>query len=230
MSRPPSPERPPNPALLRPRDLLNLSGALTLSRFPMAAVFPFVAPHREAAMALYFVVGLTDFFDGYAARKLNQVSHIGAVLDGWLDKIFHVNAAWSLVIYYDMPAWWMVCWFSREIVQGAQVPFLVGRFAEGKVRPHHANAIGKLTTWLLAAAIFSVLLGETAVAAALTPIIGLLGLVAALGYLRRFQLEQAAMAPTPAPAPAQSAHERLIGTAGWVSGQGSQNTCPPVHP
>lgn len=200
MQRTPHADRGPEQARLRPRDLWNLSGALTLSRLPMAVVFPFVAPHRGAAIGLYILMGLTDFFDGHLARKRGQVSHIGAVLDGWLDKIFHVNAAWSLVIYYDMPGWWMLCWFSREIVQGVQIPFLVGRFAEGRVRPHHATPVGKLTTWLLAIAIFSVLFGVPVVAELLTPPIGLLGLAAAGGYLRRFlrqlpELEPGAAAP-----------------------------------
>jgi len=201
MQRTPNADRGPELARLSLRDLWNLSGVLTLSRFPMAVVFPFVAPHRGAAIALYVLMGLTDFFDGYIARKRGQVSHIGAVLDGWLDKIFHVNAAWSLVIYYDMPGWWMLCWFSREIVQGVQIPFLVGRFAQGRVRPHHATPIGKLTTWLLAAAIFSVLFGVPIVAQALTPVIGLLGLAAAGGYLRRFLRELPGLDPQPRPQP-----------------------------
>ena len=173
------------PAQLRWSDLETISGALTLSRFPLAVVFPFFAPDRDHALLLYVVMGITDVLDGYLARRWGQVSHTGAVFDGWLDKVFHVNAAWSLVNFHDMPGWWMVCWFSREIVQGVQIPFLVGRFLRARVRPHHANPVGKVTTWLISACIFGVLLGMPSIGAALSPLIGLLGLWSAISYMVR---------------------------------------------
>ncbi|MBL8617114.1 MAG: CDP-alcohol phosphatidyltransferase family protein [Deltaproteobacteria bacterium] len=193
------------PAVLRWSDLENLPGALTLSRFPLAVVYPFFAPDRDVALALYLLMGVTDFFDGHLARRMGRVSHTGAVFDGWLDKVFHVNAAWSLVNFHELPAWWMLCWFSREIVQGVQIPFLVGRFVRARVRPHHANPLGKATTWMMSAAIIGVLVGVPELGAALTPLIGLTGLLSALAYLRRELADAAAidgdLDPKAAPGP-----------------------------
>lgn len=193
------------PAVLRWSDLENLPGMLTLSRFPLAVVYPFFAPDRDVALGLYVLMGLTDFFDGYLARRMGRVSHTGAVFDGWLDKVFHVNAAWSLVNFHELPAWWMLCWFSREIVQGVQIPFLVGRFVRARVRPHHANPLGKATTWMMSAAIIGVLVGVSELGAVLTPLIGLTGLLSALAYLRRELADAAAIdgdvGHVPAPGP-----------------------------
>jgi cardiolipin synthase len=177
--------RPPNPQRLRLRDLTNLPGFFTLARLPLAVVYPFFAANLQAAFALWLLAGLTDFLDGFLARRFKQESHTGAVLDGWLDKVFWVNSAWSLVVFHDVPGIWLLAWFSREIVQAIMIPFLVGRFVEGRVRAHYASFLGKLTTWMLAFAFLAVFVGQLQITAILTPIIGTTGFLSALDYLRR---------------------------------------------
>ena len=44
-----------------------------------------------------------------------------AVVDGWVDKVLHINAAWSMSLHGYIPGWWMWLWFSRELIQGAIV-------------------------------------------------------------------------------------------------------------
>ncbi len=71
---------------------LNIPNLLTLSRLafiPVIMLF-FFLPYewaRPAAAWLYGLAAITDWFDGYLARKLNQQSSLGAFLDPVADKL-----------------------------------------------------------------------------------------------------------------------------------------------
>lgn len=74
---------------------LNIPNILTLSRLafiPVIILF-FYLPYewaRPAAAWLYGLACVTDWFDGYLARKLNQQSELGAFLDPVADKLIVV--------------------------------------------------------------------------------------------------------------------------------------------
>ena len=63
---------------------------LTFARIIIAAlIFVFLAlkNYYLVALMLFFIAGLTDYFDGYLARKYNATSQIGEILDPLADKI-----------------------------------------------------------------------------------------------------------------------------------------------
>jgi len=71
---------------------LNIPNILTLSRLGFIPVIMvlFFLPYdwaRPAAAWLYGLAAITDWFDGYLARKLNQQSALGAFLDPVVDKL-----------------------------------------------------------------------------------------------------------------------------------------------
>ena len=171
--------------VLRWSDLANLAGAVTASRLAIAVCFPLLVHRPALALSAYLIALVSDVLDGAVARRTGTVSHTGAVLDGWVDKILHINGAWALVMHDLMPGWWMWMWFSRELVQWIMFPILLADFRRGRVRAYTASLMGKITAVLLAAAFVLVLLEEPAVAQVLTWTIGLTGLLAASGYLRR---------------------------------------------
>lgn len=71
---------------------MNLANAITVSRFPMLFVvsallyWPFPGA-RTLAFFIYLAVGLTDWLDGYIARRYAMVSNFGKFMDALSDKI-----------------------------------------------------------------------------------------------------------------------------------------------
>ena len=74
---------------------------LTLSRIFLAAIIflLLMSPDRYLlALVLFFFAGVTDYFDGYLARKYNAVSQLGEILDPIADKILILFVLFGLAI------------------------------------------------------------------------------------------------------------------------------------
>jgi len=74
---------------------------LTLSRIVLAAVIFILIMSSDGyviAFILFFVAGITDYFDGYLARKHNAVSQLGEILDPIADKILILFLLFALAI------------------------------------------------------------------------------------------------------------------------------------
>ena len=89
---------------------VNLPNILTLSRIPI--LFAIVAflylPFQGAstiAFVLFVIGALTDWADGYVARKQGIVSNFGKLMDALTDKIFMVGLFISFLAAGVLPAW-----------------------------------------------------------------------------------------------------------------------------
>ena len=74
---------------------------LTLSRIFLAALVFLLLMSPDSyflALILFFLAGITDYFDGYLARKYNSVSQLGEVLDPIADKILILFILFGLAI------------------------------------------------------------------------------------------------------------------------------------
>ena len=74
---------------------------LTLSRIFLAAVIFLLLISPDGyllALILFFIAGITDYFDGYLARKYNAVSQLGEILDPIADKILVLFVLFGLAI------------------------------------------------------------------------------------------------------------------------------------
>ena len=139
------------------RKLWNISGFVTLLRLPLALIFPFVAADPFNATIVVLLAAASDAIDGVIARKMNTVSHEGGFADGWVDKIFNINAGWSLVVFDWMP-WWAACLlFTREWIQIPMVPYYVTRYVRGHRPPNTPLVSGKLCSILLVVAMIAAL-------------------------------------------------------------------------
>ena len=81
--------------------MITFINILTLSRIFLAAVIFLLLISPDGyllALILFFLAGITDYFDGYLARKYNAVSQLGEVLDPIADKILIVFVLFGLAI------------------------------------------------------------------------------------------------------------------------------------
>lgn len=97
--------------------IMNLPNALTVLRILMVPAFAWCYFHLApvAALAVYLLASLTDFLDGYLARKLNQITDIGKLMDPLADKLMLVTLLVCLA-YTGHVMWWVVgVMFVKEL-------------------------------------------------------------------------------------------------------------------
>ncbi len=100
---------------------MNLPNFLSAFRILISLIAPlFVVAGgfwiRVIAAVFCFIAVLTDWIDGWYARKYNQVSITGKILDPIADKVY-IIMTFSVMAYLDMFSfWWLVPIFMREIV------------------------------------------------------------------------------------------------------------------
>ncbi len=125
--------------------LWNLPNVLTLSRIFLVPVLVVVLltrfPEKELiGLTIFLVAAVTDALDGYIARKRNQRTSLGALLDPLADKLLTTAAFVSLVELGMAPAWMVTIIIGREFgVTGlrsiaAQRGFVVPASNLGKVK------------------------------------------------------------------------------------------------
>jgi CDP-diacylglycerol---glycerol-3-phosphate 3-phosphatidyltransferase len=102
---------------------LNLPTILTLSRIVLIPVFVFtVYLHPVFGAFIFGIASLTDFFDGYLARRSGDITKFGIILDPIADKFLIISALIVLVDMARLPAWIAITIIVREfLVTGLRV-------------------------------------------------------------------------------------------------------------
>ncbi len=150
--------RPAEAAPVRVADLYSWASALTALRLGIAVVLPLTAG-TPWLLGLYLVALATDVLDGEVARRTRSCSRAGAMFDGWVDKILHVNLAWTLGATDRVPDWWLLLWFSREILQLPMFFLLLADFRLSRAPPPRTNLAGRITAFAVAIAMIGAMLG-----------------------------------------------------------------------
>jgi CDP-diacylglycerol--glycerol-3-phosphate 3-phosphatidyltransferase len=99
---------------------MNLPNKLTVSRFVftvafLAVMFSQIRYHETIALALFAAGGISDFLDGYIARRDKLITNFGILMDPLADKIMVCSAFIAFVGLKWIAAWMVVIIVAREL-------------------------------------------------------------------------------------------------------------------
>lgn len=96
---------------------MNLPNKLTVLRVLLVPVFMLVLLmgwSKYIALAVFVIASLTDFLDGYLARKNNLVTDFGKFMDPLADKLLVTSAMLIFIQWGQLPAWLVMVVIARE--------------------------------------------------------------------------------------------------------------------
>ncbi len=169
----------------------NIPNALSLARIALVPVFMVLYLLRLDiwAFAALFISGLTDCVDGYIARRFNQITDCGKLLDPLSDKLTQVAVVICLTTRYTELLPLAALCFVKELCQAVGGILLLRK----NVQAQGAKWFGKVSTILFYTVMLVIVLWYDALVInapwVLVVLVGLVGvsmLVAFIGYLRIF--------------------------------------------
>jgi len=143
--------------------------------------FGFIASREvPTRLALIFVASLTDFLDGWLARRSKVTSKLGALIDPVADRFFVLSVVIAYVMGGQLSLWQAVAIMFRDVM--SVIGFFVARNVSWlRPIPFMARPIGKVVTAMQLFAFLAVLLRPSWVSA-LVLIVAVLGVVATIDY------------------------------------------------
>jgi cardiolipin synthase len=139
--------------------VLTVPNLLSLLRLAGVPLFLWLVLGPEAdfwALLLLMVSGFSDYLDGNLARRLNQTSSLGQVLDPVADRLYILAVVIGLVLRDIIPVWLAVILPMRDVLLFSLVPFLLTR-GYSALPVHY---LGKAATAALLYAFPLLLLGD----------------------------------------------------------------------
>ena len=136
---------------------MNIANKLTVLRILLAFICiglirQFTLPSLYGALAVFSLAALTDFLDGYFARKRNAESDLGRIIDPIADKILTIGVFLSLVEKGLVNSWLVILIILREfLITGLRI------FALRQNKVLEAQYFGKHKTVTQIAAIILIL-------------------------------------------------------------------------
>lgn len=162
---------------------MNIPNMLTVFRIFLIPIFLavyFSSPETNLlqAVGIFLLAGATDVLDGYIARKYNQITKFGTVMDPLADKLMLITALTSFTITGIVPLFLLIIILAKELFM------IIGgilTYRKGIINP--ANKYGKTATFLfhvsMVTLVFNRNLGLIVLVAA-----ALVGTVAMISYIR----------------------------------------------
>ena len=142
------------------RGVITVPNAITGIRLLLLPVFVVMLlrdDQRAGAALLLGVLGMTDWVDGWIARKFNQTSSFGMVFDPFVDRALFVVGTGSVLINGGVPFWFCAMILVREIFVG--VMMIIG--TSMGMKRFAVSVWGKRYTFLLMTSVPLLLLGSS---------------------------------------------------------------------
>lgn len=192
---------------LRRQEILEKERIYTLANFlsfSRLLLLPFVvlcllantSAYNKLALVLLLLAGLTDYFDGIAARHRDEISQLGKILDPVADKLFVGVLGLVLVFLRGLPLWFVTLFVIRDllILTAAYLLFL------NRDIVLTSNWLGKVTTFVLLMTLVVYTINWHLVELPLVYLAGALVITSGLIYTRKFiDLLQQIRRPADAP-------------------------------
>jgi len=132
-------------------DAFTFANLLTFFRILLIAPFLYYIQQGRfgAALLIFFIASVTDFLDGYVARKFNQQSKLGQALDPAADKILttasFIVMAFPHPNFPSIPVWLAIVVVGRDalILLGSWIIYQLTKFKDFK-----PTTSGKVNTFL----------------------------------------------------------------------------------
>jgi CDP-diacylglycerol--glycerol-3-phosphate 3-phosphatidyltransferase len=146
---------------------MNLPNALTVGRIFLVPLLVVVlltkfdgrmimgVPKELVGAAIFGIASLTDALDGYLARRRNQITTLGQLMDPLADKLLITAALISLVQLDLAPAWMVAVILGREFAVT-----VLRSIAHGKGMVIAASPLGKFKMFAEVIAILALILGQ----------------------------------------------------------------------
>lgn len=103
----------------------NLLSVIRIVIVPFFAYY-FIKGQTYPAIALLILSGISDCLDGFIARKFNQITEIGKILDPFADKITQVTVALCLAIRFPAICPFLILFLVKELSMLVCGIYLIG--------------------------------------------------------------------------------------------------------
>jgi cardiolipin synthase len=139
--------------------VLTVPNALSMLRLLAVPVFLWLilGPKADgAAVILLMASGITDYLDGWIARRWQQISRVGQLLDPLADRLYIFATLLGLGLRGIVPWWLVAALVGRDAVLALTLPVL-RKYGRGPLEVHY---LGKAATFNLLYAFPLLLLGD----------------------------------------------------------------------
>lgn len=137
--------------------VITVPNVLSVVRLALIPLFLWLlgSAHYGWALLVIVVSSVTDFVDGFIARRFNQITRLGQVLDPTVDRLFIFSTLIGLA-WQDLVPWWLVIVIVLRDVGIVLLGLPLANHGYGPLPVHH---LGKVATFALLFALPTIVLG-----------------------------------------------------------------------
>jgi cardiolipin synthase len=176
---PPRQTRPGQP--LRPWTIPNAVGYIRLAALPVFLYLAFSSGDGRSApaAAIFWLISVGDYVDGFLARATGQYSRMGALLDPIVDRLTILSGAAVCWHFELLPRWALAVLAVREVVTALLAQIALRRIGELEI-----NWLGRIAVAPVMAAIFFAMISASPVWDAMLIVGVILGVLGTIAYVR----------------------------------------------